>query len=187
MENTNSTNLEMNTVINKALHIMAAHLHRYSSELERLENVVLDIIRCHDKLYCLVDLTENSRSSNEQDQGWVRGKLAYEQILSQLRAIRAFGKELERKIENILALLFNQIQVANDRTMQAILQAAQNDAAASHKLAVSMKEDSIAMKTIAILTTAFLPGTSYAVRYASPSYLDCANIWTGLAVYAFLR
>ncbi len=66
--------------------------------------------------------------------------------------------------------------------MQAILQAAQKDASESHKLAVSMKEDSIAMKTvcpswlcpqrltsittllqIAILTMLFLPGTSYAV------------------------
>jgi hypothetical protein len=32
--------------------------------------------------------------------------------------------------------------------MQAILRAAQNEAAESHKLAVSMKEDSIAMKTV---------------------------------------
>jgi hypothetical protein len=79
--------------------------------------------------------------------------------------------------------------VTNDRTMQAILTAAQEDnklsqniVFESHELAQSMKNDSVAMKTvsvvstvsevkqsqlkhsqIAILTMLFLPGTSFAV------------------------
>ena len=53
------------------------------------------------------------------------------------------------------AKLFNQIQVTNDRTMQAILTAAQVDnklsqalAFQSHELTRSMKNDSVAMKTV---------------------------------------
>jgi hypothetical protein len=36
--------------------------------------------------------------------------------------------------------------------MQAILQATQKDASESHELAVSMKEDSVAMKTVCYAT-----------------------------------
>lgn len=175
MEKTDSTDLNLNTVINKALHIMAAHLHRYSSELERLENILREFLSWHESLSSLIELNEGDEALETHIQTWRCAKRAYEQILSQLRAIRAFGREIERKIENILALvsaldvclcpqlvlhmcrvlidicpsqLFNQIQVTNDRTMQAILRAAQNEATESHKLALSMKEDSIAMKTV---------------------------------------
>ena len=54
--------------------------------------------------------------------------------------------------------LFNQIQVTNGKAMQAILKAAQEDnrisqqiAFQSHLLAQSMKNDSVAMKTVSEL------------------------------------
>ncbi|KAF2174438.1 hypothetical protein K469DRAFT_756734 [Zopfia rhizophila CBS 207.26] len=151
MEKSDSTNLDLNTVINKALHIMAAHLHSYSSKLERLEDILREFLSRYEKPTSLIDMGDGDANDAEQTHDWNRVKFAFEQILSRLKAIRVFGKELESKIENILALLFNQIQVTNDRTMQAILQAAQKDASASHKVAVSMKEDSIAMKTQSFL------------------------------------
>jgi hypothetical protein len=105
MEKTNSTDLNLNTVINKALHIMAAHLHRYSSELERLENILRELLSWHESLSNLIELNGRDEALETHIQAWRCAKLAYEQILSQLRAIRAFGKEIGRKIENILALV----------------------------------------------------------------------------------
>lgn len=105
MEKTDSTNLDQNAVTNKALHIMAAHLHRYSSELERLENILRELQSWHDNLSSVTDANKRDEVDDDYLQAWRRVKLAYAQILSQLRATRAFGKELENKIDNILALV----------------------------------------------------------------------------------
>jgi hypothetical protein len=60
--------------------------------------------------------------------------------------------------------------IANSAAMQEILKATQADTRASQAMAVrsqelteEMKKDSLSMKTIAILTMFFLPGTSFAV------------------------
>jgi hypothetical protein len=47
--------------------------------------------------------------------------------------------------------LFNNMQVINDQTMQNILHATQLDNRRSQGLAKSMKEDSIAMKTVCVI------------------------------------
>lgn len=104
MEKSNSTSLGLNTVINKALHIMAAHLHRYSSELERLEDIVCELLSRHEKSMSLIEMPSDD-SSVALPQEWHRAKLGFEQIMSQLKAIRSFAKELESKITNILALV----------------------------------------------------------------------------------
>jgi hypothetical protein len=110
------------------------------------------------------------------------------QILSQAKAIQTFRLELERKTENILALLFNNMQVLNDQRMAAILTATRQDAIRSQELGKSMKEDSIAMKTIAILTMFFLPGTSYAALLSMPffsnsDYLkDVGKLWVWIVL-----
>jgi hypothetical protein len=76
-----------------------------------------------------------------------------------------------------MSQLFNRIQLGNDRAMvansaamQGILKATQEETRASrtmavraHELTEEMKKDSLSMKTIAILTMFFLPGTSFAV------------------------
>ncbi|KAJ5743916.1 hypothetical protein N7533_008786 [Penicillium manginii] len=135
--------------INQALHSIAAHLHRYISELKSLQGIVT--------------LEQASRG--------------FSQVSSQVEALHDFTRELEKKIENNLALLFNRIQinsnrrlVANGQDMQAILSAMQEDtlvgremAKASHELAQEMKRDSVAMRTIAVVTMFFLPGATFAV------------------------
>jgi hypothetical protein len=93
--------------------------------------------------------------------------------------------------------LFNQIQATNDRTMQAVLTAAQRDTEISreiallqHELAKSMRKDSISMNTVAIMTMGFLPATSFAVKV--PKWLiafcrvhGCANpTYTPQAIFS---
>lgn len=70
---------------------MAAHLHRYSSELASIEETVLEISDHHQSL--------NSRKAFER----VQDGLA--QILSQVKSVRNFEAELGKKIQNILALV----------------------------------------------------------------------------------
>jgi len=60
--------------------------------------------------------------------------------------------------------------VLNTTAMQEILKATQQEtkmsramAIKAHELTEEMKKDSLSMKTIAILTMFFLPGTSFAV------------------------
>src|SRR5438034_3481508 len=101
MAKSDPPSLSLNTVINKALHIMAAHLHRYNSELERLETVLQELLSHHAKpLHTESDDDEDDNS--ESTRAWCSPTVALRQLLSQLRAIRAFDKELEGKIENIL-------------------------------------------------------------------------------------
>ncbi|KAI1635373.1 hypothetical protein F4809DRAFT_614503 [Biscogniauxia mediterranea] len=178
--------------INKHLHTMAAHLHRYNSELNRL-HYILDEIK-NQEIY----------RPPEKDKEEVLSQL--NQLVSKSNVIRSFSEELERKVQNILTLLFNQIQATNDKTLQAILLAAENEAAVSRNLAIdshelsrSMQKDSIAMKTIAILTMAFLPGTSFAALLSMPFFdndymSDPAKVWiwiiltvpsTAVAFYVF--
>ncbi|KAF5004451.1 hypothetical protein FDECE_9053 [Fusarium decemcellulare] len=117
--------------INKHLHIMAAHLHRYNSELNRLQYILEEIMK--------------EQICEPTDPG---GHTRLVQLMSKSNVIRNFCDELERKVQNILTL------ATNDRTLQAILITTQDDtsvsrqvAIQSHELSRSMKKDSIAMKT----------------------------------------
>ena len=65
--------------------------------------------------------------------------------------------------------------VINGTAMQDILKATQQETQMSRSMArraqeltEEMKRDSLSMKTVAILTMFFLPGTSFAVRDFSP-------------------
>ncbi|RMJ08928.1 hypothetical protein CDV36_011464 [Fusarium kuroshium] len=134
---------------------MAAHLHRYKTELQRVDLVLSDLRKYHRELQKI------------------------EQLASQLAATSSFSDEMERKVQNILALLFNQIQAINDKTLQAILNTSQQEtrisqrlSLASHMLSRSMKRDSIAMKTIAIMTLVFLPGATFAAVFAMPFFTE---------------
>ncbi|KAI0969732.1 hypothetical protein F4678DRAFT_438028 [Xylaria arbuscula] len=177
--------------MNTSLHIMAAHLHRYKSELHRVETILSELKSCKFTTTNTSDVSTVAEANDNQV------SLNIEQLVSQLGAILSFSNELEKKLQNILTLLFNQIQATNDRTMQAILTATQEDnklsqtmAVESHELTRSLKKDSIAMKTIAILTMLFLPGTSFAAIFAMPFFTDTKAlktpaqvwIWTVLSV-----
>ncbi|KAF2802175.1 uncharacterized protein BDZ99DRAFT_429058 [Mytilinidion resinicola] len=160
--------------INKKLHTMAAHLYRYGSELDRIDKIASELKSIHAKLRPFEN-TEPSRTFDEVME-WRRVDQGLEQIISQMTALRSFREELERKTSNILALLFNNMQVLNDQRMQGILKATQEDTRRSQELAMSMKEDSIAMKTIALLTMFFLPGTSFAAILSMPFFTSSAYV-----------
>lgn len=145
------------TTMNKALHSVAAHVHRYLSELESLESTVDDIKQRHNEINEKFGLHEDSDSE--------RIVRALDQVLSQVKAMNTHAKELEKKTGNILALLFNRIQISNDRqlvangvAMQEIMKATQDEAKVSRRmadqsqrLAEEMKKDSVAMKAVCLL------------------------------------
>jgi len=85
--------------MNKALHAMAAHLHRYASELSSISSTVSHISMHHAYVYSKRSLT--SRNETEFD----KLEQNLNQILSQLQAVQNFEGELEKKIQNILALV----------------------------------------------------------------------------------
>ncbi|KAL4868022.1 hypothetical protein BDV12DRAFT_109311 [Aspergillus spectabilis] len=170
------------TDINRALHAIAAHLHRYLSELKSLQGIVVDLTTHFDSLH-------ESDTGNSDIDSFENASRGFSQVLSQIEALHDFAEELEKKITNNLALLFNRIQinsdrllVANGQAMQAILSAMHEDtnlarkmAKASHSLAQEMKRDSVAMRTIAVVTMFFLPGATFAALLSMPFFSN--NEW----------
>ena len=84
--------------ISKALHAMAAHVHRYGTELDSLEDTSSELTRI---------LASDGRDSTSL--------MGIEQVRSQLKATNAFVREQEKKIQNILALVSRLflVEVAN--------------------------------------------------------------------------
>ncbi|KAH7403042.1 hypothetical protein BKA64DRAFT_641065 [Cadophora sp. MPI-SDFR-AT-0126] len=158
------TESQVNTlgILNKALHAVAAHLQRYNNELESIQETWQDIIK-HRNQY----QSSCARASNP-DHSVDYGIHDLNQMSSHLKQLRAFLEELMAKVQNNLALLFNCIQLTNDRrmvangeNMHAILLASRDEARSSKeiaeqsiKLSEEMKQDSVAMKTVSyILST----------------------------------
>ncbi|KAH6892444.1 hypothetical protein B0T10DRAFT_605179 [Thelonectria olida] len=183
--------------LNVSLHIMAAHLHRYKTELRRI-GMVLSDRRTHREAMTDSSGSEETKENESSFPEIDRELQKIEQLDSQLTAMSNFSDEVEKKVQNILALvsqegimihysvyhpdgtkLFIQIQAVNDKTLQAILNASQQEtrisqrlSLASHMLSKSMKRDSIAMKTIAIMTLLFLPGATLAAVFAMPFFAE---------------
>jgi hypothetical protein len=133
---------------------MAAHLYRYASELSSLEESLEEVSTQHRLIYGDYENDEEMRKSFQ------RVDCGFSQILSHLKSIRYFGAELDKKIQNALALvriwnisktaagwldvqLFNRIQLGNDKimvanstAMQHILEATQEETKASRAMAV---------------------------------------------------
>lgn len=181
--------LNASKVLNAALHAMAAHLYHYKTELQRLEMVLSDLRKHRTEMTYKPRLKRRDgedrkqEEKNEEDQEEFppidRELQKIEQLASRLAVISSVSDEMEKKVQNILALLFNQIQAINDKTLQAILNASQQEnrisqklSLASHMLSRSMKRDSIAMKTIAIMTLVFLPGATFAAIFAMPFFTE---------------
>lgn len=74
--------------ISKALHAMAAHVHRYGTELDSLEDASTELTRV---------FAIDGRDSTSL--------VGIEQAKSQLKATNAFVREQEKKIQNVLALV----------------------------------------------------------------------------------
>lgn len=90
-----SSTEDLNTQISRALHTMAAHLHRYGSELGWFEDIVSDISAHHEKFFQDVG---NEAAGQRLSVGLV-------QIASQLKSVNTFRQELQHKTQNILALV----------------------------------------------------------------------------------
>lgn len=125
---------------------MAAYLDRYGSELDRVDNIALEWKSLHAKIR--LDIDPDHSSTVDELVECRKIDQRFDQIISQMTALRGFREELKRKTSNILALLFNNMRLLNDDRMQEILRATQEDTRRSQDLAISMKEDSIAMKTV---------------------------------------
>ncbi|KAI8650859.1 hypothetical protein NCS57_01420900 [Fusarium keratoplasticum] len=184
--------LSTSKALNAALHTMAAHLHRYKTELQRVDLVLSDLRRRRKEMtyksrpkqrHKEEDGKQEDQEEEEEEEEEFsptdRELQKIEQLASHLKIICCSSDEAERKVQNILALLFNQIQAINDKTLQAILNASQQEnrisqrlSMASHMLSRSMKRDSIAMKTIAIMTLVFLPAATFAAVFAMPFFME---------------
>ncbi|EEU41715.1 uncharacterized protein NECHADRAFT_87705 [Fusarium vanettenii 77-13-4] len=163
----NATEEFVNTskVLNATLHAMAAHLYRYKTELKRVEMVLSDLRKYRKEMTYTPKPKRRDGEERKQEEEKEEGEDEFPpidrelekigQLASQLTVISSMADEMEKKVQNILALLFNQIQAINDKTLQAILSASQQEtrisqrlSLASHMLSRSMKRDSIAMKTV---------------------------------------
>jgi len=95
--------------MNKALHIMAAHLHRYKSELGRLGFILSDLLSHRLDMdgddYASGDGDDVDGSSSSGVTESEKEKIRIEQLQSQLKAITDFSDEMERKVQNILTLV----------------------------------------------------------------------------------
>ncbi|KAH8743418.1 hypothetical protein BGZ57DRAFT_980425 [Hyaloscypha finlandica] len=200
---------KLNSETNRSLHCMAAHLHRYSSELQLLADIVEDIRRYNSTFHSTF-LKLGLRPETDPSP-IIQG---VDQIACQVSALCGFRNELQLKTDNVLALLVDNTQALNDmlllqntKSMQDILFATQSEAELSRQIAAQsqgvaeqmhrilqatekearnsgkiaresqrlseeMKRDSVAMKTIALLTTFFLPGTSFAAILSLPFFTD---------------
>lgn len=91
---------EISTNTNQSLHCMAAHLHRYGSELRSLSDILIDL-----KSYNR-DLHDEFVVHGVRDVEALGNIMAtLEQAGSYLAAIRSFRDELQQKIDNVLALV----------------------------------------------------------------------------------
>ncbi|KAL8787043.1 MAG: hypothetical protein Q9195_007948 [Heterodermia aff. obscurata] len=143
--------------ISRALHAIAAHLHRYTSELTSIEDTKVAIIKLHQSNLLNTDTQISGPSFGRVEDG-------FDNIGAQLKVAKDSVLEFEKKVQNILALLFSRIQLSNDRimvtnglAMQDIMKATQLEAKISQemakktqKLSESMRQDSLSMKTVSI-------------------------------------
>lgn len=87
--------------INRALHAMAAHLHRYASELQSLQDTTAAVIEKHPLV------TGHDPQTPEKAFQVIEDDL--NQTQSQIKAIIDFEIELEKKIKDNLALVTTQV------------------------------------------------------------------------------
>jgi hypothetical protein len=71
---------------------MAAHLHRYKSELHRVECILSEL---QSPKFDALDSADGEKTTEEQ-----QDRLKIEQLMTQLSVIMSFSNELERKIHN---------------------------------------------------------------------------------------
>lgn len=95
MDSDDTSSSTLYTTANKALHSIAAHLHRYRSELNSLIRTT-KALKGHEEII---------RHGHKEPKNIGHSVGGLEQIISQVEATNDFAQELEKKIQNILALV----------------------------------------------------------------------------------
>jgi oligoendopeptidase F len=85
------------SLVNRALHAIAAHLQRYNSELSSVRDT-LNALRDYDKR------CRDSSSDSTADTG-ADTSSTFGQLTTQLMQVHTFQHELSEKLQNILALV----------------------------------------------------------------------------------
>ena len=94
MDDLENIDSDFNNEINKALHTMTAHVHRFRSELVMLEDIITDIAQHRETFF--------NRSGSEPSE---RVTFGLAQIGFHFSAVSNLRQEVENKIKNILALV----------------------------------------------------------------------------------
>ncbi|KAJ6017244.1 hypothetical protein N7451_000623 [Penicillium sp. IBT 35674x] len=156
----------------KALHAIMMHLQRYETELETTGHIVLGLQRSAEVIQDMrlggpVALQNPTESFNKY----------LSPLAEQFSALKACVQELQKAVPSILELSSDVLKwksdmllVKNGRSVTKLLKSARAQAKSSeiimresHLMTKEMRKDSISMKTVALLTMAFLPATSFAV------------------------
>lgn len=106
LESTNQATPAFNNEINKALHCMVAHLHRYGSELESLDDALNHIQKQHTDFFATEPARINGVPAYLPSE---RVALCLEQIKSQVQSAKVLRRELESKVGNILNLVSSRL------------------------------------------------------------------------------
>lgn len=124
IENETEGFINTSKALNAALHTMAAHLHRYKTEVQRIDLVLSDLRKhCVEMTYKLNPKTrdreehekqEHEKEDDEEASPPIDRELQkIEQLESQLAAISSFSDEMERKVQNILALVSRTVHLSS--------------------------------------------------------------------------
>ena len=89
-----------NAEINQSLHCMAAHLHRYGSELRSLSEII-HAIKSYNEDFHGVFVAHGVRGADALG----RTMKTLDKVASHVSAISTFRDELQQKIDNVLALV----------------------------------------------------------------------------------
>jgi hypothetical protein len=89
MDHNEAASSALHSTINRALHAMASHLHRFRSELDWLEDTIAWI-------------RENMGTFHATEEAGL-ASLGY--VATHLKSSNCFAMEVEKKIQNILALV----------------------------------------------------------------------------------
>lgn len=114
LESTSQATPAFNNEINKALHCMVAHLHRYGSELESLGDALDHIQKQHAEFFAMEPARVNGVPAFLPSE---RVALCLAQIKSQIQSAKVLRRELESKVGNILNLVSFKSLIQNVRFM----------------------------------------------------------------------
>ncbi|KAF2399765.1 hypothetical protein EJ06DRAFT_556885 [Trichodelitschia bisporula] len=109
-------------------------------------------------------------------------------LQTQADILRTDLEGVKNRVDNCFDQIYNRMQVDSNATMQRILQSTRRETRTAYRVARSMKEDSVAMKTIAVITMVFLPGTAVTTLLAMPflntsHYLsDAQRMWVWVII-----